>query len=83
MSAKWLQKFLRRKQPVPNPARSTDWRNEICKEKLTREEFCHLCVVAIQEMSPEAVLEPVELPDQYRLIRARHEPITICFENIW
>lgn len=83
MSAKWLQKFLRRKQPPIKPTAPLNWREEISKEQLTREEFCGLCVAAIQQMCPAAVLEPIELPDQYRLIRPQHEPITIYFENIW
>lgn len=83
MRTKWLQKFLRRKQPPIEPTKPLNWREEISKEQITREEFCGLCVVAIQQMCPAAVLEPIELPDQYRLIRPQHEPITICFENIW
>src|SRR6185437_2301004 len=83
MRTKWLQKFLRRKQPPIEPTKPLNWREEISKEQITREEFCSLCVVAIQQMCPAAVLEPIELPDQYRLIRPQHEPITICFENIW
>lgn len=83
MRTKWLQKFLRRKQPSIKPTKPLNWREEISKEQITREEFCGLCVVAIQQMCPAAVLEPIELPDQYRLIRPQHEPITICFENIW
>jgi len=83
MSAKWLQKFTGRKQADPQPATSLNWREELRNKKLTREEFCKLCVIAIQEMNPGAILEPVEPPDQYQLIRAQGSPITISFENIW
>ena len=83
MSAKWLQKFIGRKQEDAPSANSLNWREELRHEKLTREEFCKLCVIAMQEMSPGVKLEPIELPDQYRLIKPLQEPITISFENIW
>ncbi|HET9365151.1 MAG TPA: DUF1444 family protein [Candidatus Angelobacter sp.] len=72
------------KKPVTKKLTPVDWRSELVKDPLIgREKFCKLCVTAIQELVPDAALEPIELPDLYRFIHPNAEPQTISFQNIW
>lgn len=82
--ANWLKKFMLGKKPVAKKPTPVDWRSELVEDPLIgREKFCRLCVTAIQELVPDAALEPIELPDLYRFTRPNREPQTISFQNIW
>ena len=82
MAIKRLEKFLGhpRKEATPN---SVDWRRELSKNKLTREEFCNLCAEVARELFPEALVEHAPSGDELRITPKNGKLYTAFLENIW
>jgi uncharacterized protein YtpQ (UPF0354 family) len=88
MAAKWLQKIFPQKsgQPENQPAANlpvVDWRKDISKTHLSRDEFCRLCVSAFQEAAPDAPIEPGESIDSFRITPLGAETNTVFLSNAW
>src|SRR6476661_7384382 len=84
MSAKWLGKFLdRHKAPAEQQRSLEDWRLELAKPGLTKEEFCKLCAQALREKFGPASVEQLDSLDEFRITLPSGKPFTAYVENIW
>jgi uncharacterized protein YtpQ (UPF0354 family) len=80
MAIEWLKKFA--KGPTTSQP-ANDWRSEIGKADLTRQEFCSLCVDASRDLFKDATIEHGDSMEEILVRRDSGTPITIFLSNLW
>ena len=83
MTIKWLEKTRSRNQSQKDSPKPGDWRVGLAKEQLNLEEFCALCIQALQEIFGAAKVEQTDSIGQVKVTYEKDESITMFLENIW